>query len=95
MSSCLEFCGADTAVSGGDSMLDEDSYIPVINPASGFPMVHGFGGVDVAGNLYGTSHEQESEASFVNDDTLCICGCCHGSCAGFCLYESCINDDFL
>ncbi len=35
-------------VSGGD-----DSSAPLINPASGLPMIGGITGVDIAGNPYG------------------------------------------
>jgi hypothetical protein len=33
-----------------------------INPATGLPMIGGFGGVDVAGNLYGTDHSDLSSS---------------------------------
>lgn len=41
----------------GDS---DSSCNTVINPASGLPMIDGYGGVDVAGNVYGTDSNNSS-----------------------------------
>jgi hypothetical protein len=60
--------------------LFEDRYTPIIasmfednaiNPANGLPMVCGTGGVDVAGNPYGTD---DSFNSCSIDDSFSSCG---------------------
>jgi hypothetical protein len=65
---------ADEDIGIADSMFDDDDFTKAgggfdddcINPATGLPMVGGIGGVDVAGNPYGTSGDDFS--SF--DDTF-------------------------
>lgn len=51
-----------------DSSLDDNA----INPANGLPMVGGMGGVDVAGNPYGTdfSHEGTFGSGSSLDDSF-------------------------
>lgn len=67
-----------------ENVFDNDSSACQVNPANGLPMVDGCGGIDVAGNPYGTdssddwSFSDHSCSSF-NED--------YGSCSSF-------NDDF-
>lgn len=63
--SCSDTTGPDTCLSDGDGCA--------INPATGLPMVGGCGGVDVAGNPWGTDlHHDDAwsspEISGLDDD---------------------------
>ena len=63
------FSGGAEAASAHDMHGDMPSVD--INPASGLPMVDGPGGVDVAGNLYGSDAASEAmssmDDSFIHD----------------------------
>jgi hypothetical protein len=64
---------------GAASASDSEEATCSINPASGLPMVGGCGGLDVAGNPYGTdthtdmhidmSHADDAITSFSSDDS--------------------------
>lgn len=72
--------GADLFESHAESTSTHEDLGCTINPASGLPMLGGFGcgggyccgGVDVAGNPYGTDlhagHDSSISADFMNDD---------------------------
>jgi hypothetical protein len=51
-----------TASSNFESVGSNDD--TVINPASGLPMIDGYGGVDVAGNAYGFDFSHDSFDTF-------------------------------
>lgn len=42
--------------------------VPVINPATGLPMVGGIGGFDTSGHSYGTGFEQDNQMGWPVDD---------------------------
>ena len=56
--------GANPDMHGG---MHSDMPSGDINPASGLPMVDGPGGVDVAGNHYGSNHDTMSHESSLHD----------------------------
>ncbi len=49
----------DYAVTSMDSSIDDHA----INPANGLPMVNGMGGIDIAGNPYGTDFSHDDPLS--------------------------------
>lgn len=51
------------------SLFDQHDTMPVINPASGLPMIgHSTAGIDVAGNLFGMNDSAEPWGGGFLDD---------------------------
>lgn len=58
--------GDDTTGTSSNAISDSIASSPLpelettyINPASGLPMIGGIGGIDVAGNVWGTDHSHD------------------------------------
>lgn len=70
----LRWDGANLFENHAESTSTHEDLCCTINPASGLPMLGGYGcgGVDVAGNPYGTDlhagHGPSMSADFMNDD---------------------------
>ena len=81
--------------------LFSDSH-SVINPASGLPMIDGYGGVDVQGNVYGFSSDDgfsslsdSSFCDFSSDDgfsSFSDSSFCDDSMGGFDPFDSAMDD---
>lgn len=74
----LRWDGADLFETHAESTSSHEDLGCTINPATGLPMISGCGGVDVAGNPFGTDlhadHGSSMSTDFMNDDWHSVTG---------------------